>query len=138
MPWTEDEFIDYGRISGMDPSANWLLGPGAEDFLAVGPDEPIPFLLELKSEQAIRLFDTHLAPGRSPSTDAEGRIRLDDLEMAPEVQAEVMHLWNRVDDALLAETGAFERFQRYFRELFGFDVPGLDYDRPVEVELPLT
>ena len=89
-------------------------------------------------EQAIRLFDAHLAPGRSPSTDAEGRIRLDDLEMTPEVQAEVMRLWNGVDDALLAETGAFERFQRYFRELFGFDVPGLDYDRPVEVELPLT
>ncbi len=89
-------------------------------------------------EQAVRLFDAHVGPGRSPSTDDEGRIRLDDLEMAPEVQAEVMRLWDAVDDDMLAESGAFERFQRYFRELFGFDVPGVDYERPVEVELPLT
>lgn len=88
-------------------------------------------------EQIIRLFDQHLGPGQTASTDVEGRIRLDDLEMDPAVQAEVKALWDRVDDALLAELGGFERFQAYFREQFGFDVPGVDYDLPVEIDLPL-
>jgi enoyl-[acyl-carrier protein] reductase/trans-2-enoyl-CoA reductase (NAD+) len=88
-------------------------------------------------EQMIRLFDEHLAPGQTATTDVEGRIRLDDLEMDPAVQAEVKALWDRVDDALLAELGGFERFQAYFRELFGFDLPGVDYALPVEIDLPL-
>lgn len=86
-------------------------------------------------EQAVRLLADHLGPGLKPSTDEEGRIRLDDLEMAPAVQAEVLELWSKVTTERLAEWGCFGRFQRYFRQCFGFDVPGVDYARPVETDL---
>lgn len=87
-------------------------------------------------EQMVRLFDRHLAPGRMAQVDAEGRIRLDDLEMRPEIQAAVMDRWTRVTSANLREVSDFDAFQRYFRQLFGFDVEGVDYAAPVEVEVP--
>jgi enoyl-[acyl-carrier protein] reductase / trans-2-enoyl-CoA reductase (NAD+) len=88
-------------------------------------------------EQAVRLLDDHIGPGRTPALDAEGRIRLDDREMVPAIQAEVMRRWERVTDANLLELSDFEGFQRYFRQLFGFDVPGVDYDAPVETDAEL-
>lgn len=86
-------------------------------------------------EQAVRILDEHLAPGRRPLTDEEGRIRLDDREMAPAVQAEVLELWSKVSTERLAEWGSLERFKRSFRQCFGFDVPGVDYSLPVETDL---
>ncbi|HQZ70448.1 MAG TPA: trans-2-enoyl-CoA reductase family protein [Anaerolineae bacterium] len=86
-------------------------------------------------EQAVRLLADHLGPGLRPTTDDEGRIRLDDLEMTPAVQAEVLERWSKVTTERLAEWGSFARFQRYFRQCFGFDVAGVDYTRPVETDL---
>ena len=39
------------------------------------------------AEQIARLFRDHLAPGRTPTTDDAGRIRIDDREMDPAMQA---------------------------------------------------
>lgn len=86
-------------------------------------------------EQASRLLADHLGPGLKPKTDEEGRIRLDDLEMAPAVQAEVLELWSKATTERLAEWGCFSRFQCYFRQCFGFDVAGVDYSLPVETDL---
>jgi len=88
-------------------------------------------------EQMLRLFDDHIGPGRTARLDAEGRIRLDDLEMQPEIQAEVMRRWQRVTDANLNDLSDWAGFARYLRQLFGFDVPGVDYDRPVETDVAL-
>ena len=48
-------------------------------------------------EQIQRLFADRLAPGADPQLDDEGRIRIDDWEMRPEIQAEVAALWPQVD-----------------------------------------
>jgi enoyl-[acyl-carrier protein] reductase / trans-2-enoyl-CoA reductase (NAD+) len=69
------------------------------------------------AQQIARLFRDHLAPGRQPSTDEAGRIRLDDLEFAT------------VSD--------YASFRTDFRRLFGFEVPGVDYATPVETDVPL-
>ena len=89
-------------------------------------------------EQIARLFRDHLAPGASPSTDAEGRIRLDDLEMRDDVQSEVARRWSEVTTETLDELTDFAGYQRYFEQLFGFSVPGIDYDAPTEIHRPLA
>jgi len=87
-------------------------------------------------EQMRRLFADVLVA--DPRTDDAGRLRLDDREMRTDVQAEVARLWPQVTTENLRALTDFAGFQRQFRNLFGFDVEGVDYERPVEtnVELP--
>jgi enoyl-[acyl-carrier protein] reductase/trans-2-enoyl-CoA reductase (NAD+) len=86
-------------------------------------------------EQMARLFRDGLAAGKSPAFDEEGRIRIDDLEMRPDVQSEVAGLWPRVTTENLHQLSDFSAFKRGFRNLFGFEVPGVDYSEPTEIDL---
>lgn len=88
-------------------------------------------------EQAIRLFRDHLGPGATPAPDETGLLRLDDLEMAPDVQAEVQRVWEVVSTDNLDRLTDFAGYRRYFEELFGFGWPGVDYDAPTEVHRTL-
>ena len=90
------------------------------------------------AEQIARLFRDHLAPGRTPATDAGGRIRIDDREMDPTVQARVSELWKTVTTENLTSVTDYAGFKHDFRVLFGFEVPGVDYDVPVETEVLLA
>ena len=87
--------------------------------------------------QTVRLFRDHRAPDRSPRTDEAGRIRLDDRELAPDVQAEVSRLWSEIASDTLFDLSDYAGFKREFRQLFGFEVPGIDYSQPVDLDLPL-
>ncbi|MCK6487044.1 MAG: trans-2-enoyl-CoA reductase family protein [Planctomycetes bacterium] len=89
-------------------------------------------------EQIIRLFRDHYAPGRTPTVDDHARIRVDDWEMAADIQAEVAGLWERVTTENLASLGDYAGFKREFRSLFGFELDGVDYAAPVEVERALV
>ena len=84
---------------------------------------------------AIRRFPRRPAPRRA--TDAAGRIRLDDREMRADVQDEVSALWPQVTTENLRALTDFAGFQREFRNLFGFEVEGVDYDQPVETRTSL-
>ncbi len=90
-------------------------------------------------EQMVRLLNERLyrADGAAPELDAAGRIRVDDWEMDPEVQAEVAALWPEINTANLRENSDFDGYQANFLNLFGFGLPGVDYDAETEVELPL-
>lgn len=88
-------------------------------------------------EQMARLFDDHLARGRTPTLDGDDLIRLDDLEMQPEIQHETAFRWSAVDTDNLHRLSDYASYQRYFRQLFGFDLPGVDYDAHVETDVPL-
>jgi enoyl-[acyl-carrier protein] reductase / trans-2-enoyl-CoA reductase (NAD+) len=94
-------------------------------------------LEEYPIEQACRLFADFLAGGSAPATDDAGRIRLDDREMRADVQARVAALWPQVTTENLRTLTNFAQFQRDFRNLFGFEVDGVDYDEPVETDLSL-
>ena len=87
------------------------------------------------AEQIARLYRDHLAPGKTPRTDAEGRIRIDDLELDPGVQARVAALWSEVNTENLATLSDYAGFRTGFRNLFGFEVPGVDYTAPVETDV---
>lgn len=82
--------------------------------------------------QIIRLAQDHLAV--VPKFDSAGRIRLDDRELQPAVQAAITGLWPRVTTENLREITDFNRFERGFRNLFGFEVEGVDYAAPVELD----
>ncbi len=89
-------------------------------------------------EQARRLFADFLTAGAPPLADSSGRIRLDDREMRADVQAEVSALWPLIATENLRALSDFAGFQRDFRNLFGFEVAGVDYDRPVETNVTLS
>lgn len=89
-------------------------------------------------DQILRLFRDRLGAPVGPATDPEGRIRLDDLELDPVVQAEVVRRWQRVTTGNLDELADFAGYQENFLRLFGFGLPGVDYaaDCPTEVPVP--
>jgi len=90
------------------------------------------------AEQIARLFRDHLGPGRTPRTDAGGRIRIDDLEMDPAVQARVSEMWKTVTSENLMSSIDYAGFKHDFRVLFGFEVPGVNYAEPVETAVAIA
>ena len=87
-------------------------------------------------EQIIRLFKERVYGG-SLQLDTAGRIRIDDWEMDPQVQAEVAAIWPKVTSENLSELSDFAGYQKEFLELFGFGLEGVDYNQPVEVDRPI-
>jgi enoyl-[acyl-carrier protein] reductase/trans-2-enoyl-CoA reductase (NAD+) len=86
-------------------------------------------------EQMRRLFADFLSTAGLPKLDEARRLRLDDREMRGDVQAEVATLWPQVTTENLRSITDFAGFQREFRQLFGFEVDGVDYEQPTETDL---
>jgi enoyl-[acyl-carrier protein] reductase / trans-2-enoyl-CoA reductase (NAD+) len=85
--------------------------------------------------QAVRLWD-HLT-GREPApADSQGRLRLDDWELAADLQRDIAARWSEPAERLLAGLADLDWFRREFRRLYGFDVVGVNYGLPVEVDVP--
>ena len=85
--------------------------------------------------QMRRLFSEHLGPSLQPQLDSERYIRLDDRELQPEVTNAVTERWEKIDTDNFLELSDYAGFRRRFRNLFGFEVEGVDYDEAVETEL---
>jgi enoyl-[acyl-carrier protein] reductase/trans-2-enoyl-CoA reductase (NAD+) len=88
-------------------------------------------------EQIERLFSKRLYVENTPLDDA-GRIRIDDWEMRDDIQAKVLQLWKQATTETLPEIGDLEGYRMDFFNLFGFDVPGVNYDADVSemVDIP--
>ena len=67
-----------------------------------------------------------------PPTDDDGRIRMDDLEMSPGVQAEVEAAMAHITPETLESLADLEGFRNDFLAAHGFAVPGVDYDADVD------
>ncbi|MDB4109583.1 bifunctional NADH-specific enoyl-ACP reductase/trans-2-enoyl-CoA reductase, partial [Porticoccaceae bacterium] len=87
-------------------------------------------------EQLYRLF-TECLYNDSPRTDEEGRLRVDELEMDPEVQAAVASAWSNISTENLIETTDFRGYKQEFLKLFGFEVDGVDYEAEVNPEVEI-
>ena len=85
-------------------------------------------------EQMDRLFRERLANG-NPQPDDAGRIRIDDWEMTPHVQALVAERWKIVSTENLAELGDFAGYQSSFLRLFGFGLNGIDYSAETDTSV---
>lgn len=78
-------------------------------------------------EQIHRLFADHYGAEGGPQLDDKGRIRIDDWEMRPEVQAEIESIWAGVTTETIDDVSDFEGYQKEFYRLFGFGLSGVDY-----------
>lgn len=82
-------------------------------------------------EQMDRLFRERLYNG-NPQPDQEGRIRVDDWEMAKPIQDEIAKRWTEVSTENLTTLGDFSGYQASFLRLFGFGLDGVDYAADVD------
>jgi enoyl-[acyl-carrier protein] reductase/trans-2-enoyl-CoA reductase (NAD+) len=83
-------------------------------------------------EQIQRLFAERLANGASLKLDEVGRVRLDDLEMRDRIQNAVSDLWPKVTSENLAELSDIAGYRTEFLKLFGFGLPGVEYEADVD------
>jgi enoyl-[acyl-carrier protein] reductase / trans-2-enoyl-CoA reductase (NAD+) len=88
-------------------------------------------------EQIHRLYANQMYNGSALDFDDAGRVRLDDLEMRPDVQEEVKGLWSQVHTENLPVLSDMTGYQQEFLKLFGFGLPQVDYERDVETLVPL-
>jgi len=89
-------------------------------------------------EQMQRLFAAQMyAPG-GPALDESGRVRVDDLEMRPDVQAAVAAIWPGVTTENLAALTDIAGYRSEFLKLFGFGLAGIDYGAEVEPHVPMA
>lgn len=88
-------------------------------------------------EQMQRLFATQMYNGSALQFDEGGRIRIDDLEMRPEVQDEVAALWPQVTTENLETLTDIAGYRSEFLKMFGFGLPGINYDVDVEPHVPM-
>ena len=82
-------------------------------------------------EQMHRLFDRLYRETVTP-VDAEGRIRVDDWEMRPDIQKAVAELWPEVTTENLGALSDIEGYRTEFLKLFGFGLPGVDYEKETD------
>lgn len=83
-------------------------------------------------EQIQRLFAERLYNNAALQRDTDGRIRIDDWEMRPEIQAAVAALWPSVTTENLPSVSDIAGYREEFLRLFGFGLPGIDYTAEVE------
>jgi enoyl-[acyl-carrier protein] reductase/trans-2-enoyl-CoA reductase (NAD+) len=89
-------------------------------------------------QQIDRLFRTQMFGGSALRFDEEGRVRMDDWEMKPEIQEKVKELWPAVSSETIDAMTDFAGYQENFLKLFGFGLAGVDYqvDTDPEVAVP--
>ncbi|MFG3529629.1 enoyl-ACP reductase FabV [Streptomyces sp. NPDC047917] len=103
-------------------------------------------LQEGPMEQAYRLLgglypealDPSAKPVPSVVTDELGRLRLDDLELRPDVQEEVDNRLARVDSDTVGQLGDPAAHRAEALALNGFGLPGVDYTAPTDPVRPLV
>ncbi len=88
-------------------------------------------------QQIDRLFRTMMYNGSALRFDDEGRVRLDDWEMRPEIQKDVLELWDQVTTETIDSLTDFDGYQENFMRLFGFGLEGVDYDADMDPNVPI-
>lgn len=85
-------------------------------------------------EQMQRLFAEKLYGGQV-LTDGEGLIRMDDLEMRPDVQERVKSVWNEISSENLDKCADLDGYSSDFNMLFGFGAEGVDYEADTDTSV---
>ena len=135
------------RAEGLDARMSVLKGVVTQSSAAI-PIMPIYLSLLFRVmkregshegciEQIYRLFAECLYSA-NPRRDAEGRNRVDEKELRPEIQSEVERLWSQVTTENLKVISDFDGFRADFLKLFGFGVTGVNYEADVDADVPIN
>jgi enoyl-[acyl-carrier protein] reductase / trans-2-enoyl-CoA reductase (NAD+) len=89
-------------------------------------------------EQIDRLFRTQMYGGTGLTFDDAGRVRIDDWEMQPDIQTAVAELWPQVTTENLTALTDITGYRAEFLKLFGFGIPGINYDADIDPHVELT
>lgn len=85
-------------------------------------------------EQAQRLFTSLYGQGLNHTpVDSNGRIRLDDLEMREDVQDTIQKVWKVLSNDNLFEFADIQGYRDAFLQIFGFQIPGVDYEADIDI-----
>lgn len=89
-------------------------------------------------EQMDRLFRQYLYAVNPPARDADGYIRLDDLEMQPDIQRSIEEIWPQVTSENVKSLTDIDGYCDDFYRLFGFNIAGVNYDVDIDqmVKIP--
>mgnify|MGYP003387208846 CR=1 FL=1 len=87
-------------------------------------------------EQIHGLFDGQLY-GDDRHIDEAGRLRMDGKELRDEVQTQVKELWGTVTTENVMQLTDLKGYKEEFLKLFGFGMPGVDYDADISPEVDL-
>lgn len=85
-------------------------------------------------EQMQRLFTTKLYDQVKVPVDGERLIRIDDLELDPQVQQEVSAILEQMNADNFKELGDYEGFKDEFMKLNGFNFEGVDYSQDISLK----
>lgn len=88
-------------------------------------------------EQVRRLFATRLFSTTGDGVDEEGRIRMDEFELAEATQARVKSRWDQVTEANLDELTDFAGYKDAFLKMHGFNFDSVDYEQEVDADRPM-
>ena len=83
--------------------------------------------------QIYRLYSDYLFSPTPKPRDDEGRIRIDDREMRPDVQAEVLDLMHRVNSENVRDLADIEGFTNAFLQFHGFLHDKVDYEKDINL-----
>lgn len=89
-------------------------------------------------EQTTRLFAEQLYAGGELRLDEEGRIRMDEKELDPEVQDAVKELWPQVTTENLGTIADFAGYREAYLNMHGFGFDDVDYGADVEHEIDMA
>ena len=85
-------------------------------------------------QQLYRLFTEGLYSA-TPRLDDNNRLRMDEKELDPAIQAKVEELWPLVTEENLYQLTDYAGYHAEFLKLFGFGCVGVDYDADVSPEV---
>lgn len=89
-------------------------------------------------EQVYRLYKDYLYSSHAAARDAEGYIRLDDLEMEDDVQQKIAELWPQITTENLEQLSDVKGYRDDFYRLFGFNMNGVDYAADVDPKVNIA
>jgi enoyl-[acyl-carrier protein] reductase/trans-2-enoyl-CoA reductase (NAD+) len=88
-------------------------------------------------EQLYRLLHDFVYTGKETPVDNEHRVRIDDLEMQPDIQKAVENIWATISTETLHDQSDIAGYRHDFYQLFGFEVDGVDYQADVDIDVKI-
>jgi len=89
------------------------------------------------TEQIIRLFKDKVYSEQGIDLDDDDLVRLDDYELSLEIQDQVQPSFSKINAKNLADLADLDLYRSDFMRLFGFEVDGIDYDKEVNIQVPI-
>ena len=79
------------------------------------------------------MFSEHVFAA-DPGTDAEGLIRMDDRELAEEVQTQMRQRFEALAPGQVFDRALYDRFMTEYARTRGFDIAGVDYEAEFDTD----